>query len=228
MAGRAAIYHFTNGSEKRPAVNKKELDRLADFARQKGYTDIEIFCDTSLRKEDQHEFRRLMDESVRFSTIIAKDFYHLSKNTMRCFEILKWFSDRGIEVLTMQDGDFRFTEPPLTDDLTIATYTCRFEARKTEEVINLQNDIFRDFAEKKTSWTVEKQYADISKNQRDEDQLQLQELIQDSSRYDLLLVRNLNDVHWRTANFCKVRNALKLDIYSIKEGFLPFRKEKAA
>ena len=60
MAGRAAIYHFTNGSEKRPAVNKKELDRLADFARQKGYTDIEIFCDTSLRKEDQHEFRRLM------------------------------------------------------------------------------------------------------------------------------------------------------------------------
>lgn len=228
MAGRAAIYHFTNGSEKRPAVNKKELDRLADFARQKGYTDIEIFCDTSLRKEDQHEFRRLMDESVRFSTIIARDFYLLSKNTMRCFEILKWFSDRGIEVLTMQDGDFRFTEPPLTDDLTIATYTCRFEARKTEEVINLQNDIFRDFAEKKTSWTVEKQYADISENQRDGDQLQLQELIQDSSRYDLLLVRNLNDVHWRTANFCKVCNALKLDIYSIKEGFLPFRKEKAA
>lgn len=228
MAGKAAIYHFTDGSEKRPSINRKELIRLTDFAKQNGYKDIEVFCDTSLRKEDQHEFRRLMDESARFSTVITKDFYHISKNTMRCFELLKWFSDRGIEVITMQDGAFRFTEPPLDRNLTIATYTCRYEARNTERVIDLQNDIFIDFAEKKTGWIVKSQYADISENQRDGDQIQLQRLIQDSDRYDLLLVRNLNDVHWRTANFCKVRNALELNIYSLKEGFLPYRKERAA
>lgn len=226
MSKKTAIYHFTDGSEKRPAVNRKELDRLKDFARQSGFTDFEIFCDKSLLKGEQSEFRRLMEDSGQFSSLITKDFYHLSKNTMKCFDTLKWFSDRDIEVITMQDGTFRFTEPPLDDELSIATYTCRYEAKNTENIIILQNEIFKDFVDKKTCWRVRDQYSDISENQRDGDQTQLQKLICERDRYDLLLVRNLNDVHWRTASFCKIRNALELDIFSLQEGFLPYRKEK--
>lgn len=50
-------------------------------------------------------------------------------------------------------------------------------------------------------------------------------LIKNKDNYDLLLVHNLNDVHWRTANFCKVREQLHLDIYSLQEGFLKYNKE---
>ena len=226
MSKKTAIYHFTDSSEKRPAVNRKELDRLVDFARKSGFTDFEIFCDKSLLKRDQNEFRRLIKEAGQFSSLITKDFYHISKNTMKCFDILKWFSNRDIEVITMQDGIFRFTEPPLDDELSIATYACRYEAKNAENIITLQNEIFKNFADKKTSWTVKNQYSDISENQRDGDQVQLQKLLCERDRYDLLLVRNLNDVHWRMANFCKIRNALELDIYSLQEGFLPYQKGK--
>ena len=59
----------------------------------------------------------------------------------------------------------------------------------------------------------------------DGEQIQLMELIKNKDNYDLLLVHNLNDVHWRTANFCKVREQLHLDIYSLQEGFLKYNKE---
>ena len=60
--------------------------------------------------------------------------------------------------------------------------------------------------------------------QKDGEQIHLQELIQNKDKYDLLLVHNLNDVHWRTSNFCKVREQLHLDIYSLQEGFLKYRR----
>ena len=35
MTKKAAIYHFTDGSEKRPIVNEKQLNRLTEFALKK-------------------------------------------------------------------------------------------------------------------------------------------------------------------------------------------------
>lgn len=221
MAGRAAIYHFTEGAEARPGIYQKELDRLKDFARQHGYTDVEVFCDKST---PHNEFLRMMDESYGFDAVIAKDFYHLNKHTMQCFEVLKRLSSKGTEILTVQDGSFHFTEPPLTADLTAATYTSRGKARYTEQAISLQNAIFKSFVAKKTSWTLQHQYSDISETQRDGDLIQLQELIKDRQQYDLLLVRNLNDISRRTSNFCRVRNALQLDILSLQDGYLPYAK----
>ena len=94
-----------------------------------------------------------------------------------------------------------------------------------KEVIAVKNDIFTLFTNKKTEWTVVDQYFDESLHQKDGEQKQLMELIQNRDKYDLLLVHNLNDVHWRTANFCKIREQLHLDIYSLQEGFLKYRKD---
>jgi hypothetical protein len=68
------------------------------------------------------------------------------------------------------------------------------------------------------------QYYDESLRQKDCEQIQMKELIANRDKYDLLLVHNLNDVHWRTANFCKIREQLQLDIYSLQEGFLKYRR----
>ena len=40
----------------------------------------------------------------------------------------------------------------------------------------------------------------------------------------MVLCKDLNTIHWRTAKFCKRRNELQLDIYSMKEGYLKYER----
>ena len=47
-------------------------------------------------------------------------------------------------------------------------------------------------------------------------------------KYDILLVHNLNDIHWRTANFFRIREQLHMDIYSLQEGLLKYRMRISA
>ena len=61
------------------------------------------------------------------------------------------------------------------------------------------------------------EYADTSGNKKDGNQKQLQELIKNHDKYDLILVQSFNDIHWRTAKFCKVRHQIQRDIYSMHE-----------
>lgn len=93
------------------------------------------------------------------------------------------------------------------------------------EIIPVQNDILTLYARKKTNWTVVDQYFDESEHQNSGEQKQLMNLLENRNKYNLLLIHNLNDIHWRTANFCKIREQLKIDIYSLQEGFLKYDKE---
>ena len=71
-------------------------------------------------------------------------------------------------------------------------------------------------------WKITDQFSDMTLHQRDGEQHELQKLIANRDKYDLLLVQNLNDIHWRTSNFCRIREALELDIYSLQDGYLEF------
>ena len=226
MSNVAAIYHFTDGSEKRPIVNQKQLNILEQFAISQGFSVSEIYCDYSLLKCEQTEFDRLMSETDKYDVLVTKDFYHISKNTMKCMSVMKELRDKGIQVHSIENGNFSWEEAPFDKPLRVATYCCRFGTPKEfEQILPVNNDILKLFTKKKTQWTVFDQYFDYSKHQNDGEQKQLMELIKNKDKYDLLLVHNLNDVHWRTANFCKVREQLSLDIYSLQEGFLKYNKE---
>ena len=93
-----------------------------------------------------------------------------------------------------------------------------------KEVIPIKNDILKLFIDKETAWTLTDQYYDRSLRQKDGEQVQLTKLLDNKDKFDLLLVHNLNDLHWRTSNFCKIREILGIDIYSLQEGFLKYRK----
>lgn len=225
MSNVAAIYHFTDGSEKRPIVKQKQLNILEQFAISQGFSVGEIYCDRSLLKCEQSEFDRFMSNADRYDVLITKDFYHISKNTMKCMSIMKELRDKGIQVLSIENGSFFWEEAPYDKPLRVATYCCRFGTpNEMKQIIPVQNDILKLFTNKKTQWTVIDQYFDESEHQNDGEQIRLMELIKNKDRYDLILVHNLNDVHWRTANFCKVREQLHLDIYSLQEGFLKYNK----
>lgn len=223
---KAAIYHFTDGSKKRPIVNQKQLNILKQYAISQGFSVSDIYCDKSLLKCEQSEFDRLMADIDKYDALITKDFYHISKNTMKCMSVMKKLRDKGIQIHSIENGRFSWEEAPFDKTLRVATYCCRFGTpNEIKEIISVHNDILKLFTDKKTQWTVIDQYFDESEHQLDNEQIQLMKLIKNKDKYDLLLVHNLNDIHWRTANFCKIREQLHLDIYSMQEGFLKYNKE---
>ena len=81
---RAVLYHFTNKSEKRPLVYKKEVQRLREFAELMGYPDPDEYIDKSLKKLERSQFDMMMGKIENYEAIIMKDFYHISRNTRAC------------------------------------------------------------------------------------------------------------------------------------------------
>jgi DNA invertase Pin-like site-specific DNA recombinase len=221
-----AIYHFTDQSNKRPKIYKDQIKKLENYAVSVDLEVSDIYCDKSLKRCEHTEFERFLANSAQYDALVTKDFYHISKNTGKCINILQQLRDKGIQTYTVENGIFTWEDAPLDEPLRVATYTCHFgPPNEMKEVVPVKNDTLKLFTTKKTNWTVVDQYYDESPCQSDGEQIQMMELIANSDKYDLLLVHNLNDVHWRTANFCKIREQLQLDIYSLQEGFLKYRKE---
>ena len=229
MKPKAAIYHFTDKSEVRPRVYQTQLKRLETFAVSMGFEVVDVFCDMSLKVCEHTEYKRFLSCCDQYAALIIKDFYHISENTGRFMTELLNLREKGLQVYTIENGAFIWDEAPFDTPLRVATYTCHFgTSNEMREVIPIKNDIFTLFIGKKTNWSIIDQYYDKSFRQREGEQKQLIQLIENRNRYDLLLVHNLNDVHWRTAKFCKIRESLKMDIYSLQEGFLKYRKELSA
>ena len=140
--------------------------------------------------------------------------------------ILKDLRNKGLKIFTPVNGSFLWEDSPLEKPLRVATYTSHYGTlNEMKEVIPVKNDILKLFIDKETAWTLTDQYYDQSLRQKDGEQVQLTKLLNNKDKFDLLLVHNLNDVHWRTAKFCKIREHLRMGIYSLQEGFLPFHED---
>lgn len=223
MNKKAAIYHFTDESQKRPTVYKDQLAALEKYASSIGFDVTDIYCDMSLKRCERSEFDRFLENCDQYDALIAKDFYHICKNTLTAISIIQKLSDKGVQVYTIENGKFCWTEAPIDKPLRVATYCCRFGPKnELHEIIPIQNDIFTLFVSKKTNWTVVNQYSDEGLHQNNGEQPELMKLLENKDKYDLLLVHNLGAVHWKTASFCRLREQLQLDIYSLQEGYLKF------
>ena len=161
--------------------------------------------------------------------VITKDFYHISKNTGKCMGILQELRKKGLQVYSVENGIYISEDPPLDEALRAASYTCIHGIPdEIREILPVKNDILKLFATKKTNWILTDQYTDQSPHQRDRELVQLKMLLDNRDKYDILLVHNLNDIHWRTANFFRIREQLHMDIYSLQEGLLKYRMRISA
>ncbi|MDO4285504.1 MAG: recombinase family protein [Eubacteriales bacterium] len=223
MSQKAAIYHFTNKNTQRPKIYKDQLQALEEYAVSVGLDVAAIYCDMNLKRSARTEFDRFLANSDKYDALVTKDFYHIAKNTGKCLEIMQQLQDNGLQIYSIANGIFTREDAPFDKTLRVATYTCHYGTpNEMKEVIPVRNDIFTLFTNKKTNWTVIDQYYDESLYQKDSAQIQLQELITNKDKYDLLLIHNLADIHWRTANFFKIRGQLQLDIYSLQDGFFKY------
>ncbi len=226
---KAAIYHFTDSTDKRPQIYIDQLERLKTFAVSHGYPDVDTYCDNSLRKCDCQAFEELLTKIDNYDALIVKDCYHINKCTMTAIDTIKQLIDKGVQVITLDDGAICFDEGPFDTPLRVATYCCRFgSGNGMHDLISVQNDILSLFAKKKTRWTVVDQFYDDNdnENKNNSGKKRIMDIVANRDKYDLLLVHNLNAIHWRTANFFKLRDLLQMDIYSLQEGYLKYPKEK--
>ena len=146
MAKKAAIYHFTDKSLKRPKIYKDQLNKLSEFASSLGFDDVDIFCDKSLLRSEHPEFERLRTCIDDYDALITKDFYHISMNTMQCMRIMCELKNKGIPIYTIENGHFCWDEPPFNENLKVATYCCRFGTpNEMKEIISVHNDILSLF-----------------------------------------------------------------------------------
>ena len=218
---KAAIYHFTDGDDLRPIIYEKEIDRIKKFALSRGFSTTDVFLDKSLRKVDQIHLHNLLQNIDNYQALIMKDFYHLRKNTGAFIDDLIALSNKGINIYTIEDGSFHLNIAPFDKPLKVAIYYCGLEI--IGRSIDLQYEIMEYFIKYYTKWELIDKYADTSGNKIDGNQKQLQKLIQHRDKYDIVLVQSFNDIHWRTAKFCKIRHQLQLDIYSMHENIcLPY------
>ena len=225
MRPKAAIYHFTDESKQRPKIYKDQLKSLEGYARSMGFDVADIYCDMSLKRSEQTEFDRFLANASQYGVLVTKDLYHIAKNTGKCLGIMQQLRDSGLQIYSIENGIFAWEDTPFDKSLRVATYTSHFgKPNETKEIIPVRNDVLTLFANKKTNWKVLDQYYDESLYQKDCEQKQMKELIANKDKYDMILVHNLNDIHWRTANFCKIREQLQLDIYSLQEGLLKYRR----
>lgn len=229
---KVAIYHFTDGSVKRPIVNEKQMIALRKFASDYGIVEKE-YLDKSLKKCEQGEKQLLMEEMINYDVLITKDFYHIAVNTGACISLLQQFLMLGVETHSIEDGCFTFSEAPFNRELNVAIYHAKYEdnspsARQQKKgnciTAQTQVDVLRLFVKKKTNWKVVDVYVDEAQEQSNDKQKSLLKLIENRRKYDLVLCKDFNTIHWRTAKFCKRRNDMKLGIFSIKEGYLKYER----
>lgn len=219
---KGCIYHFTDKSEKRPIVYQKQLNELRKFAAEYGKVTHE-YVDKSLRQCEHTEKQQMIANIDDYDFLVTKDFYHLCRNTMACIDLMKGIGDKGIQIHSIENGSFHLGNAPFDVPLKVGVYHSKFR-ESNERQIETQMDIFDLYIKDKTKWQVVDKYVDEAKEQTDDAQVELRRLIENSSRYDLIIVKDFGTFHWRTAKFFSRREELKLPIFSLKEGYLDYRR----
>lgn len=219
---KVCIYHFSNANQ-RPIVNQKQMDLLQDFASSIGEVE-KIYLDFTLKQSEQIQRQQMIEEISAYDILVMKDFYHLARNTGVCIELLQKFSLQGVKTITMEDGSFSFQDAPFDRKLKICVYHSKYK-EDVDRTIETQRKIFKTFVSHKTNWEIIDIFIDEANSQSDSVQTEIFKVIKNKKKYDLLLIKDFNSLHWRTAKFCHRRNELQLPIYSLKEGYLPYEKE---
>ena len=225
---KVCIYHFTNAENlRRPIVNEKQMAILNEFASQ--YGDIkQVYLDGTLKQCNQDKKKQMIKEIANYDILVMKDFYHLARNTGACFGLLQAFSLQGVKTITMEDGSFsfQFQDAPFDKKLKICVYHSKYK-EDGDRTIETQINIFKTFVSHKTNWKIVDVFVDEANSQSDSVQTEIFKVIENAKqgKYDLLLIKDFNSLHWRTAKFCHRRNELQLPMYSLKEGYLLYEKE---
>ncbi len=226
MTKHAAIYHYSQGHNLHPGVTSNRIQMIKDYALNSGYDVIQVYHDFSRLRSEQDNLNLFLTECNKYDALFVQDLNQLSRTTTKSVSIITQLVNKGLRVYTLNNGKFGITDDVLQAPLKVATYyNCSISKGDSKPVIDVNNEILKLFTSKKTNWTIIDQYSDKSERQNIGEQPNLVNLINNRQKYNLLLVHNVNDLHERTSTFAHIRDDLAIDIYSLSEGLIPYRKE---
>lgn len=214
---KVAVYHFTDGSTIRPRVVEQAIDELYECA--SSHNDWKLYAlylDRTLVKTEQTEYEKMKMDAERFDIIMVKDFYHIRTKTSTFWNHAIQFLKKGISIYSLLDGnlDSFYDVSWQEKDLEVAAYyRCMEETREH----NLRIDSIKIYAELKTNWKIKRIYVDSMEKYSDK-QPELERLVTEISKYDLIMVDSFGSIHFRTAKFMKIKKQIGKPIFSIKEG----------
>lgn len=214
---RTVVYHFTDGSEKRPCIVEKDIDSIYKYLdRHENWNPVALYLDKTLVKTNQAQYQRLRKQSDKYNILLTKDFYHIQTKTVTFWKHVQQLLSEGVHIQSVIDGNLDYFYDPqwLLKDLKVAIYYRSSEAAGES---NLRAETLNMFVSMKTKWNVQKVYADQRTKYSDK-QPELESLLLEASQYDLILVDSFVSIHFRTAKLMRTKKKLNKPIYSMKEG----------
>ena len=214
---RTVVYHFTDGSEKRPCIVEKDIDSIYKYLdRHENWNPVALYLDKTLVKTNQAQYQRLRKQSDKYNILLTKDFYHIQTKTVTFWKHVQQLLSEGVHIQSVIDGNLDYFYDPqwLLKDLKVAIY---YRSSEAAGASNLRAETLNMFVSMKTQWNVQKVYADQRTKYSDK-QPELESLLLEASQYDLILVDSFVSIHFRTAKLMKTKKKLNKPIYSMKEG----------
>ena len=214
---RTVVYHFTDGSEKRPCIVEKDIDSIYKYLdSHKNWNPVSLYLDKTLVKTNQMQYQQLRKRFDRYDILLTKDFYHIQTKTVTFWKHVQQLLSERICIHSVIDGnlDYFYDLQWLLKDLKVAIYYRSSEAAGASD---LRAETLNMFVSMKTQWNVQKVYADQRTKYSDK-QPELESLLLEASQYDLILVDSFVSIHFRTAKLMKTKKKLNKPIYSMKEG----------
>ena len=200
---------------------------LWGYAASLGYEVEGLYHDISKAGISRNERNRLLNECENYDALFLSCAYHLNRTTRQFFTLINELGNKGIKISTIDHGVISVTDNvPTSESLNVATYYCHLATTDSvHDYTGIQNEVFRMYISKETSWNVIDQYIDRMDQRKVTEQYELQKLIANGNKYDLILVSDFGNLCWDTSRFFNIREQLQLDIYSLQEGFLEYKRK---
>lgn len=211
------VYHFTDGSDKRPRIVEKDIDSIYKYLdRHENWNPVALYLDKTLVKTNQAQYQRLRKQSDKYNILLTKDFYHIQTKTVTFWKHVQQLLSEGVHIQSVIDGNLDYFYDPqwLLKNLKVAIYYRSSEAVGESD---LRVETLKMFVTMKTQWNVQKVYTDQRTKYSDK-QPELERLLSEVFQYDLILVDSFVSIHFRTAKSIKIKKKLNKPIYSMKEG----------
>ena len=189
---------------------------MYEFAvQQKCWATPFLFQDFSLKKTDHIKYQELKKHVSEYGVLLTTDFYHIEDKLGTFLIEVSALKKAGVTVESMKEGIIRWTSDQfINENLKVAIYDRWMDDYdKTLELERL-----KAFVKFKTNWEIAGVFIEENKVEIDSGQKELPRLIQEVRKYNAILVRKFNLLHWRTSMFFKIAKQLKVPIYSMKEG----------
>lgn len=214
---RVAVYHNTGTKTSRVGVVEADIDQLYDFISKHISWEYQgLYLDFGLTKSKQPQYVAVQNDMERYDILLAKSCFHIQAKTSTFWAHAMQFFSHNIRLETLVDGsiNLRRTHTDFSEDYKVAIYHKQSD-RKNGKCLRVE--VLESFVTLKTCWSVEEIYIDRD-DRYGSKQPELERLISEAARYDLIVVDDFAMIHFRTIKFMKFAKVLQKPIFSIKEG----------